>query len=214
MGILSILTILLLTVRSHLTQHADLVHCTNNLRYIAGAGIQFAADHQGRFTSQNWINHTNQLDKNERSRPGLREYLDMAERTTGKDTYFTCPALQRTHRTTGFAFNHNYSMNTHAANNPTRSEEGAHFYPDGQIGYMQVPLPSEMMYFMDGVPGSEDYRGYYFSVTVSPASAANSAFPHNGKNNLVYLDGRVSRISKEQLATYKDKDPFWLGGMK
>lgn len=213
-GIISFLATISLTVRSQMIQSSDLVHCTSNLRALANAGIQFAADHQGRFTSSNWINHTNQLDKSERLRPGLREYMGMEERTTGKDTSFTCPALQRTHRTTGFAFNHNYVLNTYAVNNPSQTKDGENYYPDDQIGYMHVPRPNEMMFFMDGIPGSEDHRGYYFSTTISPKTALNAIFPHKDKINMVFLDGRVSRITPEQLSSYTDSDPFWSGGMK
>lgn len=210
--ILTILAFLFIPAWSHLRSQADLILCSQNLRSLATAGLQFATDHNGYFTSNNWINHTNQIDSSERLRPGLREYLDMTERITGKDTIFTCPALQKTYRTTGFAFNHNYVLNSQAVNNPSKADNGSFFYSPGQVGFLAIPMPERMMYFMDGVPGSQDDRGYYFSTTVSPTGAANSVFPHGGKNNLVYLNARVDRLSAEQLGAIPANDPFWRGG--
>jgi type II secretory pathway pseudopilin PulG len=214
LAIVSLLSALIFTSLSYFTQSADQILCANNLRGIATAGLQFANDHDGRFTSSNWINHTNQVDAEERLRPGLREYLEIMERTVGVDTIFTCPTHQKTHNTKGFAFNHTYALNSNAANNPSTSDDGTFYYPDKQIRYIHIPHPEQMMYFMDGIPSSQDHRGYYYSSTISASSALSSTFPHHGKNNLVYLSGQVDQISREQLAAIPTNHRFWHGGSK
>lgn len=207
-AIIAILLALLVPGFAVLRDSADTTRCASNFRNIGAAMQLFFQDFNGEFTGNKYFYGPDDKDSanpGETLPPGLRNYLGIPKRAEGIDTAFTCPALQRTHPTKGYALNHNYAVNTYATT-------------DGKGGLkrmINVAKPSSMMHFTDGAPSdTPDYRGYSYSSVVdeTPKKLDALVYPHRGTQQVLFLDGHIELLNKKQfLERSQDLKGFWKG---
>jgi len=184
--------------------------CLTRLKSLVMAGIQYTHDNNGTFPDANFFNGAQDVDDDGRPVKGIREYLGYTSRNQGVDTEFTCPALQVTHRTWGFAMNHNYAINRYLAVTAAAPTSSAQY-----ARYAEVPRPSAAAWFMESFSSGETPgKGYYFATAVKVDDRSRLLYPHDGALQVGYLDGHVQRVSREEMAGYEANSPFWARKVK
>lgn len=203
-GIVGVLVALILPVLRTMQNNALTARCASNLRSLAEAGRLYANDHNGEFTSINYINSIND------DLPGLREYVGQSRRTTGIDTVFTCPALQRSNRTTAYALNHNYALNKYASSDYTRGGKGK-----ALKRFQLIAKPASMAYFMDSYPATADSQGWYYTVGVIEDDYGKFIYPHQHTQQVIFLDGHMELLNAAQVSELCSnaalRGAFWQG---
>ncbi|HWL52226.1 MAG TPA: type II secretion system protein [Chthoniobacteraceae bacterium] len=180
--------------------------CLTRLKSLVMAGIQYTQDHNGTFPNVNFFNGTQDVDDDGKPVKGIRDYLGYTGRNPGVDTEFTCPTLQVTHRTWGFAMNHNYAINRYLAV-PTSASQ--------YTRYAEVPRPVSAAWFMESFSSSETPgKGHYFATTVKVEHRPSLHYPHDGAQQVGYLDGHVQRVSRGEMERYDANSPFWARKVK
>lgn len=187
-GIVGVLAALILPVLGTMQTNALTAKCAANLRSLAEAGRLYANDHNGEFTSVNYINGVND------DPAGFREYAGLPRRTTGMDTVFTCPSLQKDYRTTAYALNHNYALNQYASTDYTLKGK------DKAIKrFVLVAKPASMAYFMDSIPALNTGQSWYFSADVTEEDYLRFVYPHRHAQQVIFLDGHLELLSAAQV---------------
>lgn len=202
MAIAAVLVSLIIVSWSQMLKSADSTRCLHNLRTLATAGRLYANEHDGNFTHRRFMHSVN----DENDEPGLLEYAGIDKRTVGIDTVFTCPALQREYPTKRYAQNRNYVINRFATIE----------YPNKKRLYKKftgVSQPSAMAYLMDGYYESQDADGgYVYSTHIVGETTGGLLYPHKGLNHVVFLDGHVEALTREEITGKAADAPFWTGG--
>lgn len=204
LAIVATLAALIVPAYHQVLQGMHSAKCANNLRVLAVAGQLYANEHDGNFTHRRFMHSIDDPD----GEPGLREYVGIFKKTTGVNTVFTCPALQKKYPTTKYAENRNYVINRFATFEYTPKTK---LYQK----FTSVPKPSAMAYLMDGYldPDESGKSGSYaYSSHVVAADVGKLLYPHKELNHVVFLDGHVERMSKEEMEGKAATDPFWRGG--
>lgn len=207
MAIAAVLVSLIIVSWSQMLKSADSARCLHNLRTLATAGRLYANEHDGNFTHRRFMHSVNDTNK-ESGEPesGLLEYAGIDKRSVGIDTVFTCPALQREYPTKRYAQNRNYVINRFATVEYTNKKR---LYKK----FTSVSQPSAMAYLMDGYYESQDADGgYVYSTHVVADTAGGLLYPHKGLNHVVFLDGHVEGLTREEITGKAASDPFWTGG--
>ncbi len=179
--------------------------CVSNLRRLATAGQIYASEHgaypnSGRQMdgSRTWWFQAMEVELGFESgtSPAIIERAD---------TMPTCKKCLKSHPR-GKPHNNfvrTYSMNQRLRN-PARNSEGQWGFPG--LRESAVTSPSRTAFFMDGsVAGSAHY--WYYVIRIDQWVKEEN-FIHNGKANVVFLDGHVEAFRLEDIPTNRSH-PFW-----
>jgi len=188
-AVVAILAAILIPTLQSVRSRAELAKCSNNLRQIGAAGMMFSNDKNGRLPSSRLYNSAN-ADKD----PGLMEYFEKNK----THPVFACPSLE------AYEVSHTYTFNLAATSN----------YWDAPTVWVpldyrnRVLYPAETAWVMDGrwFPS-----GPWFSSFVFPTGddLNNFLYPHDGLQNVLFLDGHVEPVGPETLADTRSR--IWLG---
>lgn len=198
MAVMAALVALLFPMLGKVRERSATARCVGQLKTVVLAAMLFSGDHDGSFPASVYWN--SRFDKE--GELGIREYLGFAEREArGADTVLTCPSLQATHPTSGYAFNHNYAINRYATAGR----------PDSRYQKMTaVTEPAAMAFFMDScASGRTAEKGYYFAASVKEADRVSFFYPHRDTLQVVFVDGHVEGVTREEIAGYDRTSLFW-----
>ncbi len=211
--ILAILIAVALPTLGRLRVQAMDAKCRSNLRFTGMALIQYVADHDGKFLpTKFWYSRLSTA-----ASPGIRDYL--GSRSTAKstsaeykvDSVLTCPKLKADcPRKFPNMLNRCYSMNQMVvANNPAYPDDPeAGDNPGSFKRISNLPDPSRMWTFTDG--GTTDPTGAgEFGTIISPSSVTSLLFPHRDRQNVVFFDGHMESLSREEFSSPSNKRAFW-----
>ncbi len=197
-ALLAVLALLLASVVQNARQQARATGCLAQLRSLWGAAMEYAQDHNGRFSSIN-------VEKSQRDpkSPGFREYLGYTANVF-ENTLYSCPEAQRSKYAAGGNMYRSYSVGRFMVSNWAPADSGATVVNGAMEVLRRVPYPHEALYLADGVPntGSTPASGeginYYTNLNAS--NVADALPLHGGRLNAVYLDGHASahRIAELQ----------------
>lgn len=218
-AIIAILVALLVASVGAVRSKADSAKCVSNLRSTGMAAIQFFTDNAGDFLPRKYWEIYPSWGPS--GKEGMRDYLGVESdllNITGvpefyRDSIITCPTLRRRypkvsnplHRTYSYNFYLNKKDPSSTHNSIPSSER-----PDLANSYRKLgnaDKPSAMWMFTDGVINSaEDGYGSYITDTINENSLP---FPHEGRQNFVFLDGHVEGLDRQQFADRKNDRYFW-----
>ena len=135
---------------------------------------------------------------------GIYRYMGEKTRANVVDpTMFTCPELDVQFPTIvmGYSMRRNYVANVNAV---TDISTGRTCSPYKYASISDVPMPTQMMWFMDGNPSySLMDRAYFYGSVIDPRNIngtikAYSMHVHNDNNNLGFVDGHAGTLSKPE----------------
>jgi prepilin-type N-terminal cleavage/methylation domain-containing protein/prepilin-type processing-associated H-X9-DG protein len=217
--IIGILAAIIVPVSLKVRDNARAAACRSNLKQMGVAALLFVAEHKGRLP--HYTMDAGSITTPGQNGPGIREYLDIPYNANTRDiralTVFTCPQMQLGKWPSAQRYNRTYAANGHAFN-----EE--HIDPANRkgsnVGWLnQIPSPSRTSLYMDGRHNVEaaDHPGrYLYSDYVRSSQWEELQFPHNNKQNVVFLDGHVESVPAGAIKTDGLKNSwyheFWTGG--
>ena len=194
-AIIGILAAIIIPVAVGMRTSAKAATCTANLRQIGVAGLLYAQEHQGRFSTSRLYNPANHPTE-----PGVIDYVD----SNNKSAIFTCPELS------DYAFSaalnglrQTYSVSLTASNNPVGGTIALRYVN-------AVEKPSQTAWVMDGA--WESGSGWFASVIGRNQLATmlpKLQLPHRKKQNVLFVDGHVEPIALEQMQNATAT--FWTG---
>ena len=182
--------------------------CMANLRTAGTAAIQLFNDQNGEFLqSPFWYWYSSSsLPK------GMIDYFGIKDPNVKVDTVLTCPAIKAMlPRMFPIESNRCFSVNTYL-----HAKEPSSFYNGGwergddyENTYMRmsnVEKPGRLLLFTDGgLPPVSDVT-WFFTMIID---SNYILFPHNGKQNVVFLDGHVEALTKQQFDNPPSHREFW-----
>ncbi len=201
--IVAILAVVISAASKEVGRKSNDVKCMSNLRSLVQAARLYANDHNGYFTHRNFMHGAQFLSKKGEPEPGFREYAGLLERSSGVDTVFTCPTMQRKYRITKYAENRNYVINRYATFEYAKSVNKK---------FTAVPEPVAMAYLMDGTMPVKEDDDYQFQTHIIPAEAHQLVSPHNGFTHVAFVDGHLEALKTEQITAFPASASFWTGG--
>lgn len=206
--VLAILMALVIMGYSRLVTIGDRTQCQANIRALHLAAVEFITDRNGiaeDFPSwQQWYFP---------SPTGFREYF-MGDRSAGAHdsgitTVATSPLLWKRWKSYS-PVGHTYARNYRVANHGHKIKS-----------WQAIEEPHRMMHFMYGKVGDEKKPGFFFYTPflygqTGPGDLRQERYYDEGFSSIVYMDGRVDRISREEgrrlsRANTEDGRLFWLG---
>lgn len=204
--LLALLAALLFPVANRIRASSDTAKCSSHLRQLATATQLFIQEMDGRFPSTSWYSETsNQLN------PGITEYLGIMDRFDA-DSVMTCPAIQRGTYRSVTRYHRNYGINTFTTY--PWDPDGSHRADAIEFAH-RVEAPSELVLFSEGRPsteitGAEGGSGWGYARAVREANADSVLYPHQGYQNVVFLDGHVRLVDREEFHQEGSRfTPFW-----
>ncbi|MFA6286670.1 MAG: prepilin-type N-terminal cleavage/methylation domain-containing protein [Opitutaceae bacterium] len=211
LAIVGILAVIIIPVTASVRANAKTSTCASSLRQLGVAGLLYAQDHQGRFSTSRLYNPSNHPTE-----PGVVDYVvsnySSYANSTNKvyadsinnSSVFTCPSLS------DYAFSsalqglrQTYSASLTATNNTAGGTVALRYVK-------AVVNPSKTAWIMDGA--WESGSGWFASVigynqlTTYLPKLQN---PHGGKENVLFVDGHVALITPSQMQDATS--PFWTG---
>ncbi len=211
-GIVGVLVAVLLPAFSRINEKSGDVNCLANLRTLSLASLNYIRDNSGRlFPSKYWYSPS--WD----SSPGMRDYVisSTSNRITDpefqRDTVFTCRVLKGFHPQKYPSYlNRNYSANWLAFENNPANGSPADERPKR---IFNIPSLSQMWLFTDGcytsATGKDAYGVWLRRKNLGADTAAQLAFPHTERQNTVFFDGHVERLSRDDFYNPKSIRLFW-----
>jgi len=205
LGLVAVLSLLVLNSVRTMSQSAQGVSCANNLRQLHSATMAFASDQDGVLPdSKSW-----QADA---AYPGsLAPYLDLSNSLSAQTSpsVMTCPASHQQLRSPR-VYCRTYSINIYAAGSVSGVVKP---YQRGRLQRSEFPAAQAL--YLDGPASTSGKLGYY-QTSASPSNIGGVApfiRPHRGSMNVVFFDGHVEMLSKEQLETVLPDatQRFWMG---
>jgi prepilin-type N-terminal cleavage/methylation domain-containing protein/prepilin-type processing-associated H-X9-DG protein len=221
-GIISILIAMLLPALNKARAAANTVKCASQLRQIGMGLNMYLQDNKGAFPARlMWA----AIQTPAYPYYGVGYYLGLKDVKPGlQDTLLTCPTLQQVRPTWGWNYHVTYTFNYQLVwdynTDATFSLKRQAQVP--RISYIKNTSETAAAY--DGStqgldPVSAD-KGWIYdnaapaSKTVGPTGdstfLSRLIFPHNDANNVLFLDGHVTAVSKKQFTdNFKKKTAFW-----
>lgn len=202
LGITAVLIAALLPIYSKATLASGGAACTQNLRTLAHAHTLYRQEHTNFFTSSRWDNPST-----DRHNPGLQDYLGLTGSET-KDTVMSCPLIQRGPSPSRRPMHMNYSINTTAT---------YQYHINSRNVATKITDPSKYLLFTEGVVnpvlGSQQREAYNYFVAISWSQKEMQQFIHQGKQNVVFLDGHVAMLKPADFPEGKNayKELLWWG---
>ncbi len=219
LAVLGFLIAFLLPGVASLRRKADDAKCLSNLRTTGAAAILFFTDSKGEFfPTKYWEVYPSTASPGVR---GMRNYLGIESHLKSVntkefeyDTVITCPVMRRKYPDISMALHRCYSYNYYLNFKNPHSKYNAGGYdarpllPEGYWKMQNVPRPSEMWMFTDALlpAGASAYAS---SIQDSADHLNGLSFPHDGRQNLVFLDGHVESLTREQFLNRAQEDAFW-----
>lgn len=212
LAIIAILMVILIPTVSSVRKSADRAQCYTNIRQL-NLGARMYYQDRGEFPSwERWYFNGASTDATNR---GFREYVIGDNVGSNAMKVFMSPVAAREFLPRQDVFN-TYAMNYRLSN---------------RVGHgIQSPMliedPSRTMHFMFGVASSPAANGYHYRPALYHLSGIYSMgntgiddrdrFYDDGYSTIVYYDGRVDRISREDaLERTNNNTPhgivFWRG---
>ncbi len=219
-GIIAVLIAMLLPALNKAREAANAVKCASQLRQIGQGLSMYLQDQRGAFPARLlW----DQPQSTAYPYYGVGYYLGLKDiKPALQDTILSCPTLQQVrptwawnlHRTYTFNYQLVWDYNTDATFSLKREAQVP------RISYIKNASETAAVY--DGSSGltADPDKGWYYdpaapaSKSVGPTGDSTFltrlVFPHNGANNVLFLDGHVKAVSKKQFeADFKKKTAFW-----
>lgn len=214
-AVLAILAALLFPMLGRMRASADGVKCAHNLQTTGAAFLRYAAEHNGSFLpTKFWYSRVSTAES-----PGIRDYLGVDQTTKSTstalhvDTVLTCPQLKAlAPRKFGNMFNRCYSMNGFLISKSISQPDvpDAPDNPGSPKVMAAVPSLSRMWAFMDGTAADLTGGGEFGTVvTESHLSQGQVHYPHQARQNIVFLDGHVEGWSRGELLNPPSAREFW-----
>jgi len=174
----------------------DSAKCVQNLRQLQFAFQSFVFDNDGTLP-----------DKQPKR---FFPYLGLPEDGVYRDTAYTCPSLQRSRLSRSVDVNHrNYGINLYATTEKPIK---------GNDKYLRIEYPSQMILFTEGIPtdnpgaAPDGAKGRIYFSNFRLEHKEEMFFPHDKRQNAVFVDGSVRRVDKEEIYQEgKWNVPFWRG---
>lgn len=217
-GIIALLISMLLPALNKAREAAQTVACASQLKQIALAARMYCNENQNQICSHIWTNPAWGMSGTTPC-SGFANYVIQPYKGQGtgntRDSVYTCPSAQALQPTLAWDFHITYSMNENLA----YDENGASKY----TRITQVKVPERTAWFFDGdckFVNTIDPACYYYNTVVRspfvadqpPTGPYQFSYPHHGGNNVAFVDGHVSWLSKKEFGGHSDAyDPFWMG---
>ena len=220
-SVVAIMAVLGAGALSSARKASDDTRCVANLRAASQAMLNYFHDRDGWFfPGKNWFQYPSTKPE---PNSGMRDYFGVTQTTYEiydsslfYDTVISCPAMKRKYPdlypqalNRGHAIN--YMLNIKDADKKYDSGPSKD-RPKLAGGYHRlsnVPTPSRMWILSD----SSLNGGLLGSTSRLTAEAANGKYlpmPHSGETqNIIFLDGHVERITREQFRNPPHKRDFW-----
>ncbi|MFA6961408.1 MAG: prepilin-type N-terminal cleavage/methylation domain-containing protein [Opitutaceae bacterium] len=211
LAIVGILAAIIIPVTASMRANARTSTCASNLRQLGVAGLLYAQDHQGRFSTSRLYNPSNHATE-----PGVVDYVisdygsyvnntnKIYVDSINKSSVFTCPSFS------DYAFSsalqglrQTYSVSLTASNNAAGGTVALRYVK-------AVVNPSKTAWIMDGA--WESGSGWFASVigyNQLSTYLPKLQYPHDGKENVLFVDGHVALIPRDQMLDANS--PFWTG---
>jgi prepilin-type N-terminal cleavage/methylation domain-containing protein/prepilin-type processing-associated H-X9-DG protein len=180
-AIIAILAGILIPVVGSVRESARAAVCQSRLRQLHSAAMLYANDHQDLFPQDG----TDQGTWSQR----ISSYLDIADIIASNGSeFFQCPS--RTEDTVGwYWWQSHYGIN-YLLSGPWYS---SWLYGEGKkVGHIE--LPSQVMLFQDN---SHRNRAAMPWATQPRPERVREMFVHNGRTNLVFVDGHVEAMNEQ-----------------
>ena len=211
-AIIAVLISILAPALGKAREMANGAKCMSQLRQIGGAGIMYINDSGDYFPGTYWLYPVNGSSSAERGSicgymQNLNDWMQIY------DTILTCPSLQRTYPG-GATFHITYTINCMATSLDDNGNPATSAGRPFKAGKVNASL---MSFFFDGLAQNVTSDGsWYYKNTAFPSDSSSfMRFPHNGGENVVFVDGHVQRIGRDvfqaKLFISSPTDPFWSG---
>lgn len=215
--VMSILAALIITSTNRAAASARSAKCVSNLRTTGMAALNYFADRDGwLFDVGTWYCYPSWGPN---GWVGMRDYLgvesdnlDAMSLEFKRDSVLTCPEMKRIHRKAypyylNMGFGMNFFLN---ANDPSPAHAWPNWRPlaSSPRKVQNVPKLSGMWMFTD-IAGSRLGRGGDFFSDISPHSESYMSFPHRGRQNVVFMDGHIESLTKDEWSNPKSMREFW-----
>lgn len=200
-SVCAILIAILLPVISASSRLWRLATCTSHLRQLATAYHLYLQDHNGQFAD---VRPDNQSTD---AAPGIRDYLRVPSGIF-KDTAYTCPGIQATENRSSRPYHLNIGVNSrfsvdrfsHSINNVRRITE-----PERTLMFTETPVNPTQGPARSGGKNFYTHWGYLEKERLP--------YPHQDRQNVVFLDGHIEQLTIEQIGTGRGTYP-WSGGVE
>ncbi len=223
---LSLLLLLALPAIQSVRRAANEARCATNLRNLGAAGLNWVQDHAGILPDRSYWSVY--IRGTASDRLSLLPYLGLMEGyNSDRDTVLTCPAYRdlffpyNPETSVINSFRRTYGLNMYLFGSIKGLTDG----PDFEFSYRKLaylPKPARVAFFFDGpVTPIEKGGGSYNGIFQYPEwrktgpetpGTKGSAYIHNGGINIVFLDGRVERVTYPQALREgwdKRDSPIW-----
>jgi prepilin-type N-terminal cleavage/methylation domain-containing protein/prepilin-type processing-associated H-X9-DG protein len=185
--------------------------CISNLRAIGSASLTYFNDNNSEFfPRKHWDTYPSWGPEFQR---GMRDYLGVESEILNianygdykMDSVLTCPTMRSLHPNITLTLHRTYSMNLFLlAKHPERVREDL---ANGPRRLSNVRKPSSMWTFTDGLARPE--AGNYQTTINNRAHVEELDFPHRGRQNVVFLDGHVESLTREEFLERAESNDFW-----
>jgi prepilin-type N-terminal cleavage/methylation domain-containing protein/prepilin-type processing-associated H-X9-DG protein len=214
-GIISVLIAMLLPALSKAREAAQSVACLSNLRQVGTAFQMYCNENKDWFPDWNpWY----QPNETSSHWAGIGRYLGLSpsQATGNHDTALTCPTLQAWKASPDY-FHRTYSANWHLA---CRADPPASATTERLVLGKRTRVTGEAArtaVVMDGFASwNAGLNGWFYTTRVchghvngySAWGSPHLFYPHNGHENVVFLDGHAESISKK---TFETDYSSWMG---
>jgi prepilin-type N-terminal cleavage/methylation domain-containing protein/prepilin-type processing-associated H-X9-DG protein len=220
-GIISILIAMLLPALNKARAAANTVKCASQLRQIGMGLNMYLQDFKGAFPAR-LLWDAPQVS----AYPyyGVGYYLGLKDIKPGlQDTILTCPTLQQIRPQIGQNYHRTYSFNYQLVWNYDKITFAVAPTDEARvprISYIKNTSETAAVYDGPSALQADVTKGWFYSnaapesKSVGPTGDSTFllrlAYPHNNANNVLFLDGHVTAVSKKQFtADFKKKTAFW-----
>lgn len=210
--IIVVLVLITLSVTGSMREKAKAATCSTNLKAIGGGLLSYIAENNGRFPNgrvdASWLRDT----ENNNVSLGLCWY-DAAALHLGRDNYsmkfndpkaaplpdcFCCPSGNGKPYHPAWPYTGDYAANQLLGNNTNAANP---------LSITAVKNPSTTPYVQDTVK-QNNFGANIYSTGFSPDNNAAFAARHNGKGNVLWVDGRVSAHTPEEYTSMANDSQY------
>ncbi len=201
-AVVAIIATLCFSVAPSISRSLHLAKCSKNLRELAVGFHLYLQDHNGNFPDVRPDNASTDAS------PGFRNYLQIPSSGSDRDTVYTCPAIQATENRSSRPYHLNIGVNSrlsidrfsHSIVNVRRIR-----HPEQTLLFTETPV--------NGTQGPALKGGKNFYTHWAYLEKERLLYPHQRKQNVIFLDGHIEQLSIDALGTARNSYP-WSGGVE
>lgn len=204
-SIFGILTAILIPVVGNIRESASTSQCASNLRSMQIANQLYAGQNNGRYLTAAFFDDSGSYQGDWHSNNDFFEILTSITTEPGDREYgewneaMCCPSLASLNPDNAGRIHHNYAMNY----------VGQSWGQNVVLYANSLSDPAATVAFAD----ANDWlvynlQGYNVSMDENGQLSGHLAFRHNDHANVVYFDGHVESISREEAATPEVQERF------